>query len=117
MQVHKYLDLSTAHLTPATRAWLDALDWETEGPSGGPHPYGWNLYAHDDNTVSNAAGKTPMPAGTPEGQYPADLWACFEKARELGCTRVHFDTDGEPSDALPCYDDLGNLIRAEDLAA
>lgn len=116
MDVRTYLDLSTAHLKPATRAWLNAIDWANEGPSGGAHAWGWNIYAHDDNTCDDV-GKTPRPEGTPPGEYPPDLWACFEKARELGCTRVHFDCDASLSDELPCYDDLGNLIRAEDLAA
>lgn len=116
MDVRSYLDLSTAHLKPATRAWLDAIDWANEGPSGGAHAWGWNIYAHDVNDIG-AGLKTPLPAGTPEGEYPADLWACFEKARELGCTRLHFDCDAEASDELPCYDDAGNLVEAEAVGA
>ena len=115
MKVHSYADLSTAHLHPATRAWLEALDWQQEGPSGGPHPYGWNLYAHDDPTCYD--GKTPKPEGCRPGEYPADLWACFEAARAAGCVRVHFDSDAEPCADLPCYDDAGNVIPADEVGA
>jgi hypothetical protein len=95
-----FLDLSTGHLTQQTREWLDNLDWKTEGPAGGAGPHGWFIYAHDDNSCQ------PSAPHAPSGEFPPDLWACIEKAKELGADYVLFDCDAEPNpDLLPVYED------------
>lgn len=92
------LDLSTTCLSPETREWLDGLDWNKEGPSGGKGPYGWFLYAHDDNLC------LPSAPHAPDGEFPSDLWACFCRARELGADYVQFDCDAVSDD--PAVSDL-----------
>ncbi len=106
MRIEPYLILSTAHLSPATRDWLSRLDFQREGPCGGPHPYGWTLFVHDDNLCLIGKGAAQPPATTPFGQFPPDLWACFVKARQLGCSRVHFDCDEPACDLLSIFEDL-----------
>ena len=63
---------------------------ENVGPCGGPTAYGWFMYAHDDNTCE------PSPEHAPEGEYPADLWACMKKANEMGADYIMFDCDSDP---------------------
>ena len=113
--VHKIMALSTWHLSTETRNWLDgdpndrkSLHQRSDGtPCGGTWAYGWYLYAHDDNV------SYPSARHAPPGEYPADLWACFVKARELGCDCIRFDCDLEPCKDLPVYDETG--LKQEDL--
>lgn len=97
--IEKMLVLSTAHVTKETAEWLDKIDWLNEGPAGNTYgTYGWFTYAHDDNTCE------PSAPHAPEGEYPADLWAVFQKARELGASYVLLDCDATEIDGLPEYD-------------
>ena len=84
-----FLDLSTGCLCKQTREWLEKMDWQNEGPCGGPTAYGWFMYAHDDNTCE------PSPEHAPQGEYPADLWACMKKANEMGADYIMFDCDSD----------------------
>lgn len=94
------LDLPTAHLTRATRAWMETQARETgqNGTLGGSVidvgnlPHGWYLRVRTDIA----------------DRIPADLHACMLKAAELGAHSILFDTDAEDSPAtgdLPLYEE------------
>lgn len=108
MEIHRTAFISTAHLSIQTRNWLEALDWDKEGPAGGPITYGWFSYCHDDNICS------PSAAHAPAGEYPADLWACYEfmRAQSDPIHYVRFDSDANTVDGLPEYDDTPAPVDA-----
>lgn len=82
----RMLDLSTQHLTPATlksleRLPLDPALWPFAGCR---FPFGFALYAQDDRSDDIAD----------------DLWACFEHARQVGCSWVRFDCEADTDPVL-----------------
>ena len=85
--IRKFLDCSTANLTPETMAPIEA------GQVGGSNTllveYGALVYAsaHDRTTA--------LP--------PPDLEAAFAEARKQGCDYVLFDRDGEIHPQLHDY--------------
>ena len=84
------LDLSTAHLKPETVSLLDDTPAHLWPVSGGHIPYGYFMYAHDENM------------GDPG--IPDDLWACIEFARANGCSHLRFDCDADSYEGLPVYE-------------
>lgn len=101
--IGKYLDLSTAHLTPATHGLLD--DAPDHLPTVMKHPdgYGWLVYVHQDDVD---------PEEDTEN-IPPDLLACLNLAREHGCGWMVFDCDADTIPGLPTYDDDGNPETTE----
>ena len=105
-EIRKMLALSTGHLTKETRDWLAAGDLtglagaQDGTPYGAVGGYGWFVYAHDDNT------SFPSATHAPDGEYPADLWTCFVKARELGCDYIMFDCDWGELEDLPFHSEI-----------
>lgn len=89
--VRRFLDLSTGHLTPATRNLLDSTGIDAWPVVGGRMPYGYFIYAHDED-----CGEDPMPA---------DLWSACVMARSLGCEYLLFDADAEEVEGLATYGD------------
>lgn len=92
MSVIKVLELSTGHLTEATREALDsagALTILGRGPSLSSE-YGWLVWA----------GRTPNETE----EFADDLGAAISMARHAGCEYILFDCDVEREDALPWYD-------------
>lgn len=92
--VRRFLDLSTGHLTQATRDLLE----NHCGPStiyDHPEGEGWLVHVPEPDV---------MP---PEEEVPADLQACMAKARELGCDYILFDTAGPDCLGLEWFDDEG----------
>lgn len=87
--VRRFLDLSTAHLSPRDRACLEAsaLAGEQGEVSCGAMPYGWFVYACDDR---------PDISDT--------LWALMVEARRLGCDYLLFDADAQALPDFPCFD-------------
>jgi hypothetical protein len=85
--VHKYLDLSTAHLPPAAAApdWLSGQD----GIVVSPTTYGWWLWVH---SIDDELGPVD----------PAVV-AIWRRARDLGCDWVLLDRDGPTDDTLPVW--------------
>lgn len=88
-----YMDCSTAHLTEATRRWL-----EERGPADVPGTmltgeYGWFIYANDP--------EVEMCDGT---GWPEDLKVVLRYATEKGARYVLFDQDGPVTDMLPNYE-------------
>jgi len=97
MAAHQYLDLSTRHLPHSEREGLD------EGDAPGvirPFTYGWWVHVHEladsyDNADQEDEEYEDFPA----------LLAAIRRARELGCTWILLDSDGELDDELPTHDD------------
>lgn len=90
LEVMAVLVLSTAHLTAADAASLDAGLWPT---AVADDEYGYFLWAGD-------AGAQPKP-----GDFtPSDGFiAAIALAREVGCRYVRFDRDGPAVDGLPAH--------------
>lgn len=85
-EVRKFMDCSTAHLSPEARTALDSSD----GTLGTvyPTPYGWFVYVAD----TDASGVC------------AALALTFAKARDLGCDYIMFDQDAPEHDELQRFD-------------
>lgn len=89
--LRNFMDLSTAHLTPATRGWLEKVSGEFAlNHWVAATPYGWFLWCDEENA---------------EGSIPADLFGCMTYARQNGAFYVLFDRDAEQLTDLPTYDD------------
>lgn len=91
-EIRKFLDLSTAHLTQATR---DILDDKHRRPSPTyPHPegYGWFVWVPTDSLDTLV-------------DCPDDLKACYLAARKRHCDYILFDCDAPEVDFLPTYPD------------
>lgn len=97
----KFLDTSTAHVSPAARDWLDeqgriaaaAVTDQDEEPAIhiGRLVTGWFFYA-DENPSSPYLG------------IPDDVIRLMQEARKRGCEYVLLDRDAEPLDGLPTYE-------------
>jgi hypothetical protein len=87
--VRAFLDVSTGHLAPATRGWLDAMT-DADAPSScmrGPH--GWMIYGCSDSAH----------------HWPEDLARVHAYAIAQACDYVLFDGDGPILDDLPWLED------------
>jgi len=103
--VRKFLDLSTGHLTPASRDLLE----NHCGPStvyDHPDGYGWLLHVPTLDEEDGTEGEAMQDC-------PDDLRACIAKARECGCDYILFDADGPDCPGLECYDDEARDETAE----
>lgn len=86
-----FFDCSTAHLSPASRAWLDdgvarSADQPLHWVAG--TPFGWLVWADE----------------VPGDDVPADLAAIMRHARRHGAEYILFDADAAVNDALPTFD-------------
>ena len=99
MPIRRFLDLSTAHLQPADRLFLEfsANPGSLGGLAAMAGTYGWFVYAYDERCC--------------EGISDA-LWAIFERARALGCEYVLFDADGPVLADLPVFEDQAKEISS-----
>ena len=85
--------ISTAHISEATASRLDTTPVEEWPWAGGRYgPYGWFLYAHDEN------------AGVGDEAIPDDLMAVMKWVFSQGCDYVLFDRDGDTVEGLAVYD-------------
>ncbi len=111
--VGKFLDLSTAHLSPAAMAWLTEAGWMNECSNRlniskgaaistlGTTMCGWFTHVpHGD--LDKETGDTP--AGV-----PAELEAVFAYARSRDLAYILFDADGPECADLPMWEDGGVL--------
>jgi hypothetical protein len=89
--VRTFLDLSTGHLKLSTRNAIDAHEVDCIVY---PHPsgFGWLIYVQDDEEARDK-------------EVPADLRACFDRARALGCAYLMLDADAPQDAELPYYGD------------
>jgi hypothetical protein len=89
--VRPFLDVSTGHLSPGTRALLDDEDMLAAAPSStlrGTH--GWMIH---------------VPEVAQPVRWPRDLESVLAHARHLACDYVLFDADGPRHDALAWFED------------
>ena len=96
MAEQRVLDISTGHVSQKTRDMLDrcaVTDWPCAGFVG---PYGYTIYAHDENS------------GLGDNLIPDDLWHVLRTAHAFGYDYVMFDRDGDQVGWLPWYED-GNF--------
>lgn len=82
-----FFDCSTAHLSPASRAYLTHRSACSEALIAST-PYGWFLWAGDE----------------PTDEVPADLAAIIVHARALDADYILFDCDAPQNDTLPTFD-------------
>ncbi|WP_456305523.1 DUF5983 family protein [Endobacter medicaginis] len=87
--VRRFLDLSTAHLCPATRALLEQRP-DLVSMSG---RFGWLMHVPED-----ADGCEDLAAC-------AELRPVYALARSKGCDFVLFDADAVADDRLELFDD------------
>jgi hypothetical protein len=78
-----FLDCSTAHLSPAARAYF-----ETDDGIVSPTAYGWFVHANEE----------------PGDLVPYDLCAVMAYARSLGAEYINFDCDASEIAYLPIFD-------------
>jgi hypothetical protein len=90
MPVHRYLDLSTSHLTRIENR--DGL------PRVIPHEYGAWVHASTITEDSDLEDHTALAKTRP------NLAACIAKAREYDCYWINFDADAEQDDSLPTFE-------------
>lgn len=107
--IRKMLDLSTNHVSPAARLWLEAQSWAavTKGESTmvvARHNSGWLVYA----------------SAEPAGSLHDDLYDACVEARRQDCEFLYFDADGEELETLKLYgeadDDSGKGWTDEEMA-
>lgn len=94
--IRPFLTLSTAHVTPKTRDWLNAQGEiaaehhrTRQNPEihVAPNIYGWSFYCDED----------------PDENFPEDIVAIMKFARAQNCEYVMLDCDGDQLDELPKY--------------
>lgn len=97
LPIRRFLDLSTAHLQPADRLFLEfsANPGSLGGLAAMAGTFGWFVYAHDERCC---------------GGISDVLWAIFERARTLGCDYVLFDADGPVLEDLPVFEDAAEDV-------
>ncbi|WPE19911.1 hypothetical protein [Shinella zoogloeoides] len=106
MAVRKFLDLSTAHLSPAARAWLS---------EGSTLNHAANYHGLAGGAAMSALGATltgwfmhapnlPDCGRTLYG-IPEDLFPVIRHARAKGCDYICFDADAEILPELPVLDE------------
>jgi hypothetical protein len=106
MTVRMFLDLSTAHLSPAALAWLSVCANENHAANyhgtGGGAPistlgatlHGYFMHAPD----------LPESDGLDNG-IPEDMHAIIRHAKANGCHYILFDADGDVIEGLPVFDE------------
>ncbi len=91
--VRRFLDLSTAHLSPAIRD-LWTLSPDLIPPPGGSTRYGFFIWSGaDDLDIA-------------EEDMPAEVKACQLYARSVGCDYILFDADAEQVEGLEVFADV-----------
>lgn len=85
-----FFDCSTAHLSSASRAFLDERVAQGDDLVAST-PYGWFLWADEG----------------PRSDLPADLATITAHARQLGAEYILFDRDAPANDALTVFEPSG----------
>lgn len=93
LEIDKMLTLSTAHISPETRKWLDS---ESKTDSScltvyKKRGFGWFIYLPECKSDTN--------------ELPDDLLKCCELAADTECLVLCFDSDAIPLPYLPEYGD------------
>ena len=96
--IRTFLDCSTAHVSPVAQEWLNkhalwnANQTQSFGSSHhvATHAFGWWLH------IPTASGSIP-------NDFPDDLKAVAEYARNYGCNYILFDRSGEMINGIPIF--------------
>jgi hypothetical protein len=101
--VFTFLDLSTAHVSPDARRWLEAQALSGTVGRGAEHTVaayaeGWFVWVPHDFGDEE-------PLKHYRDRIPADLNAPMMRAHKAGCYYVRFDADGDRDESLPVYED------------
>lgn len=103
--IHRYLDLSTAHLDGETAELLNGGHRLVEGDvvygpvflqvcsNDDSEEYGWLMPVLEQPEFIEA-----------EKHYPQCIRDCLALARRHECNYIRFDRDGEVAEELPVYD-------------
>jgi hypothetical protein len=97
--IHQFLEISTAHISPSARIWLNEQA-DLNNADGGynecwhvaSHVHGWWVFAGETEEKDDMR------------MLHSDLLQVCEYARSKQCYFVLFDGDGEQIDALPVYE-------------
>ncbi len=115
MAFRKFLDISTAHLSPAAKAWLSesatlnhAANYHGTGSGAalgcvGATLYGWFM----------AAPELPEADGIDHG-IPDEMHPIIKHAQSLGCGYILFDADADIIEGLPLFNDDDIDLDPED---
>lgn len=104
LDIRPTLVLSTGHVDPETRDWLNAQgeligtyhrDRANPAIHLAPHIYGWLLYAHEDADEWSL----DVPPGVVEVLKPI-----FAFALENKCSWIMLDCDADPVEGLKTWD-------------
>lgn len=96
LELIQMVELSTAHLSLATRSWLDDPAAAAHRPTILAREYGWMI------TTDCLDWNDPLPP---------DLELCLRVARANGASWLLFDSDVDERDDLPMYDDDNTICR------
>lgn len=104
--IRNFLDLSTAHVSPAARGWLDDQGYANGMEMHCEHTVaafrdGWLVYA-------------PSPESVRDTKLHPDLLAAAGRARGLDCDYLLFDRDAEVLPGLPLWNDDGAPMENPD---
>lgn len=93
LEIHRFVVISTAHVSETTAKRLNNTPAKKWPGLGGPYgEYGWFLYAHDEN------------AGVGPDVIPAELFGVMTWARKQGFDYILFDCDADQIEGLPAFD-------------
>ncbi|TCU34093.1 hypothetical protein [Rhizobium azibense] len=104
--IRKFLYLSTAHLTPAAKAWLS----ESATMNHAVSYYGFGGGALMSTLGATMTGwfihapKLPDDGGMDYGM-PEDLFPIIRHAHANACHYILFDADADVIEGLPVFDD------------
>lgn len=106
MTVRNFLDLSTAHLSPAAKSWLS--NSATLNHASSCHGYGNGAAMGTVGATLTGwfmhAPELPDEGGMDYGM-PEELFPIIRHARANGCHYILFDADADIIDALPVLDE------------
>lgn len=88
--LRNFMDLSTAHLSLATRGLMEKVSGEFALNHWiAATPYGWFTYCDEENA---------------EDSIPKDLFECMTYARKHGADYILFDRDADALTDLPTFE-------------
>jgi hypothetical protein len=111
--VTNFLNVSTLHLTPSARAWLN--ETATENHAANYHGAGrGGRISTLGATLTGWFTWVPQPDVCEHLSAPVDLLPVFNEARKAECNYILFDRDADAIPGLPRYDEDGVLFEQDD---
>lgn len=104
--IRQFLDLSTAHLSPAALTWLDEAGWLNAQANHHQDSSGGAAISTLGSTYAGWFMHVPHPDldGGDMGGMPDDLKAICKFANDRGCSYALFDAEGPILADLPILD-------------